>query len=193
MRVNEIQNDPKPVMKAGTKRKRMRMIGIIMIALSVAVLSFYAYRKISRELYLRKLLKDNINFEVPRLDIRVPVLEGTGSKQLQVSAGHFEGTGALGKGNYCICGHNSTIYAEIFNDLDRIRIGDEMYLIDKDDERTRYTYVVTEYRTVEPDETWVLDNFGDNRLTVISCTDDGKQRQVVVGILKDDIQEKSSE
>ena len=193
MRVNEIQSDPKPVMKAETKRKRMRMIGIIMIALSVAVLSFYAYRKISRELYLRKLLKDNINFEVPRLDIRVPVLEGTGSKQLQVSAGHFEGTGALGKGNYCICGHNSTIYAEIFNDLDRIRIGDEMYLIDKDDERTRYTYVVTEYRTVEPDETWVLDNFGDNRLTVISCTDDGKQRQVVVGILKDDIQEKSSE
>ena len=35
---------------------------------------------------------------------------------------------------------------------------------------------------------WVLNDFGDDRLTVISCTDDGKQRQVVVGILKNDIQ-----
>lgn len=50
-------------------------------------------------------------------------------------------------------------------------------------------YVVTENKTVEPDETWVLNDFGDNRLTIISCTDDGKQRQVVVGILKDNIQE----
>ena len=170
------------------KRKRnkpMFIIGIIMIVLGVGVLSFYGYRKISRELYLRKLLKENINFEIPSLDIKVPMLEGTGTKQLQVSAGHFEGTGALGKGNYCICGHNSTIYAEIFNDLDQIQIGDEMHLVDIDEKRTRYIYIVTEYRTVEPSETWVLKDFGDDRLTVISCTDDGKQRQVVVGMLNE--------
>lgn len=180
-------------MEKKKKRKIMRIAGIVMIVFSIAVLSFYAYRKISREMYLRRLLKDNINFEVPRLDIKVPVLEGTDSKKLQVSAGHFEGTGGLGKGNYCICGHNSTIYAEIFNDLDRIKIGDEMNLIDIDEKRTRYTYIVTEYRTVKPDETWVLDDFGDNRLTVISCTDDGKLRQVVVGILKEDLQESTSQ
>ena len=180
-------------MEKKKKRKIMRIAGIAMIVFSVAVLSFYAYRKISREMYLRKLLKNNINFEVPRLDIKVPVLEGTDSKKLQVSAGHFEGTGELGKGNYCICGHNSTIYAEIFNDLDRIKLGDEMYLIDIDENRTKYTYIVTEYRTVEPSETWVLDDFGDNRLTVISCTDDGKLRQVVVGILKEDLQESTSQ
>lgn len=151
----------------------------------ISILSLFAYRKISRELYLRKLLDNNINFEIPRLNIKVPVLEGTDSKALQVSAGHFEGTGALGKGNYCIAGHNSTIYAEIFNDLDQIQIGDEMYLVDTDDNRTRYLYIVTEYRTVEPNDTWVLNDFDDNRLTVISCTDDGTQRQVVVGILKE--------
>lgn len=55
-----------------------------------------------------------------------------------------------------------------------------MYLVDIDEKRTRYLYVVTEYKTVEPNETWVLNDFGDNRLTVISCTDDGKHRQVVV-------------
>ena len=85
---------------------------------------------------------------------------------------------------YCIAGHNSTVYAEIFNDLDQIQIGDEMYLIDNDEKRTRYTYVVTEYNIVAPQSVEVLDDYGDDRLTVISCTDDGKQRQVVVGILK---------
>ena len=162
------------IMKGNKKRKLMRIIGIIMIVFGIGILSVYGYRKVSRELYLRKLLKENINFEIPSLDIRVPVLEGTDSKSLQVSAGHFEGTGSLGQGNYCIAGHNSTIYAEIFNDLDKIKIGDEMCLVDKDANRTRYTYVVTEYKTVEPNETWVLNDFDDNRLTVISCTDDGK-------------------
>lgn len=166
----------------------MFIIGIIMVVLGVGILSLYGYRKISRELYLRRLLKDNINFEIPRLDIKVPVLEGTDQKSLQVSAGHFEGTGALGHGNYCICGHNSTIYAEIFNDLDQIKIGDEMYLIDTDENRTRYTYIVTDYRTVEPSDTWVLNDFGDDRITVISCTDDGKLRQIVVGMLKTETQ-----
>lgn len=173
------------------KRKRnkpMFVIGIIMIVFGVGALSFYGYRKISRELYLRKLLNNNINFEIPRLDIKVPVLEGTDDKALQVSAGHFEGTGALGKGNYCIAGHNSTIYAEILNDLDEIETGDEMFLVDTDENRTRYRYVVTDYKTVEPSDTWVLNDFGDNRLTVISCTDDGTQRQVVVGILKNQTQ-----
>ena len=163
------------------KKNKMFVVGIIMIVLGVGVLSFFGYRKISREIYLRRLLKENINFEIPRLDIKVPVLEGTGQKALQVSAGHFEGTGGLGKGNYCICGHNSTIYAEIFNDLDQIRVGDDMYLVDNDEKHTKYRYTVSDYRIVEPDDTSVLRDFGDNRITVISCTDDGKQRQVVVG------------
>lgn len=167
------------------KQKIIRIIGILMIVCGIVILSFYGYKRISRELYLRKLLDNNINFEVPRLNIKVPVLEGTDSKALQVSAGHFEGTGALGKGNYCIAGHNSTIYAEIFNDLDQIQIGEEMYLVDTDDNRTRYLYIVTEYRIVKPNDTWVLNDFDDNRLTIISCTDDGTQRQVVVGILKE--------
>lgn len=166
------------------KKKAVRITGIIMILFGAAVLALFAYKKTSRELHLRKLLDENIVFEIPRLNIRVPVLEGTDSKALQVSAGHFQGTGSLGQGNYCIAGHNSTIYAEIFNDLDQIQIGDEMYLIDNNDSRTRYTYIVTEYQIVVPSSVEVLNDYGDDRLTVISCTDDGKYRQVVTGMLE---------
>lgn len=167
------------------KRKIWRGIGIGLMTVGIIVLSVFAYKKVSRELYLRSLLKGNIIFEIPSLDIKVPVLEGTDSKALQVSAGHFEGTGSLGHGNYCIAGHNSTIYAEVFNDIDQIQIGDEMYLIDTDENRTRYIYVVTEYNIVDPHAVEVLNDYGDDRLTVISCTDDGAYRQVIVGILKD--------
>lgn len=166
------------------KSKILKISGILMIILGISVLSVFGYKKISREIYLRNLLKENIVFEIPNLDIKVPVLEGTDNKTLAVSAGHFPDTGSLGKGNYCIAGHNSTIYAEIFNELDHIQIGDEMYLTDIDSQRTRYTYIVTDYNIVEPDAVEVLRDYGDNRITVISCTDDGKCRQVVTGMLK---------
>ena len=59
-----------------------------------------------------------------------------------------------------------------------------MDLMDTDAEKTCYTYVVAEYKVVDPEDVAVLDDYGDDRLTVISCTDDGTQRQVVVGMLK---------
>lgn len=164
------------------KKRTLRIIGTAMIACGLSVLGVLGYKKISREIYLRTLLKDNIVFEIPVLNIKVPVLEGTENDKLAVSAGHFPGTGEVGSGNYCIAGHNSTIYAEIFNDLDKIQIGDEMFLVDIDENRTQYRYVVTEYNIVAPTAIEVLKDYGDDRITVISCTDDGQYRQVVTGM-----------
>ena len=71
--------------------------------------------------------------------------------------------------------------------MKNVEIGMKMYLIDNDDERTRYTYTVKENYIVDPDESWVLNDFGDDRITIVTCTDDGTQRQIVVGILEEDI------
>ena len=60
-----------------------------------------------------------------------------------------------------------------------------MYLVDIDENRTRYCYIVKEYNIVNPNQVEVLNDYGDNRLTVISCTDDGTMRQVVMGVLKE--------
>jgi len=166
------------------RNKYMFGVGLVVLATGLALLTYFGYNKITREIRLKHLLENNVVFEIPNLNIKVPVLEGTDNGTLSVAAGHFTGTGSVGKGNYCIAGHNSTIYAEIFNDLDKIQIGDEIYLIDIDEKRTRYTYVVTEYKIVSPKSIDVLNYYGDNRLTVISCTDDGEYRQVVTGILE---------
>ena len=84
------------------KRKVLRTLGILLMVCGGLILALFAYQRISRERYLKKLLNDHVNFEIPSLNIKVPVLEGTDSKSLQVSAGHFEGTGLPGHGNYCI-------------------------------------------------------------------------------------------
>lgn len=163
------------------KRRMLFVTGLIAMLCGMSVLGVFGWKRISREIEKHRLLRECIVFEIPALDIRAPVMDGTEHEVLSKAAGHFPGTGALGSGNYCIAGHNSTIYAEIFNEMKHIETGMEMYLIDNDENRTRYTYVVTENFIVEPSETWVLSDFGDNRITIVTCTDDGTQRQIVVG------------
>ncbi len=165
------------------KKKLLFITGLIAMLFGTFILAVFGWKRISREMEKRRLLKECVIFEIPDLDIRVPVMDGTEHEVLSVAAGHFPDTGAVGSGNYCIAGHNSTIYAEIFNDMKHIEIGMEMYLIDNDEKRTKYIYTVTENFVVAPSETWVLDDFGDDRITIVTCTDDGTQRQIVVGKL----------
>lgn len=171
-------------MQIKKNKKLLFSMGIVIFSIGIAILSVFVYKRISRELYKQKLLRECAILEIPSLDIKVPIMDGTDNEILSVAAGHFENTGEVGSGNYCIAGHNSTIYAEIFNELDNIKIGTEMYLYDNDENKTRYTYEVSEKLIVNPEETWVLNDFDDDRLTVVTCTDDGKQRQVVIGIKK---------
>ncbi|MBR6624228.1 MAG: class D sortase [Ruminococcus sp.] len=170
------------------KKRVLFIVGLISVLLGASVLAVFAWRRISREIEKRRLMRECVVFEIPDLDIKAPVMDGTGHDVLSKAAGHFPDTGAIGSGNYCIAGHSSTIYAEIFNEMKHIETGMEMYLIDNNDERTKYTYIVTENFIVDPDETWILNDFGDDRITIVTCTDDGKQRQIVVGILKPDSQ-----
>lgn len=170
------------------KKRVLFIVGLISVLLGASVLAVFAWKRISREIEKRRLMRECVVFEIPDLDIKAPVMDGTGHDVLSKAAGHFPDTGAIGSGNYCIAGHSSTIYAEIFNEMKHIEIGMEMYLIDNNDERTKYTYIVTENFIVDPDETWILNDFGDDRITIVTCTDDGKQRQIVVGILKPDSQ-----
>ncbi|WP_297958143.1 class D sortase [uncultured Ruminococcus sp.] len=165
-----------------TKRQWFLFItGLIAVLAGVSVLGFFGVRKVYRELQKQKLMRENPVIEIADLDIKAPILEGTDNKTISRAVGHFTGTGDFGKGNYCIAGHSSTIYKEYFNNLKKIRAGMKITLYDK--EKNAYVYTVKETFIVEPNETWILDDFGDNRITVVTCTDDGKQRQVVVGSL----------
>ena len=154
-------------------------IGLIAIVLGLSVLGFLGIRKLHREYQKQKLMRENPVVEIADLRIKAPILEGTDNDTLSKAAGHFIGTGELGKGNYCIAGHSSTLYKEYFNNLKNIEIGMKITLYDI--KKASYEYTVKETFIVEPSETWILNDFGDDRVTIITCTDDGTQRLVVIG------------
>ena len=167
--------------KKDKKQRVLFVTGLIAIIIGVSVLGFFGIRKICREYHKQKLMRENPVVEIAALNIKAPILEGTDNKTISEAVGHFFGTGDFGKGNYCIAGHSSPIYKEYFNGLKNICNGMKITLYDK--QKNSYVYTVTDTFVVEPDETWILNAFDDNRVTVITCTDDGKQRQVVIGKL----------
>lgn len=169
--------------KKSIKQRVLFVTGLTAILIGSGILGFYCIRKICREYHIQKLMRENPVVEIADLNIKAPILEGTDKEILSEAVGHFTGTGDFGKGNYCIAGHSSTIYKEYFNGLKNISAGMQITLYDK--LKNSYDYTVTDTFIVDPDETWVLDDHGDNRITIITCTDDGKQRQVVNGILKE--------
>ncbi|MBQ5336954.1 MAG: class D sortase [Oscillospiraceae bacterium] len=169
----------------GLKTKKQWVLfitGLIAFLTGAVILGFFGIRKICREIHRQKLLNENPVIEIADLHIKAPVLEGTENEVLAEGTGHFTGTGDFGSGNYCIAGHSSTIYKEYFNGLKNADKGMDITLYDLS--RKEYVYTVSEKYIVDPGETWVLDDFGDDRITLVTCTDDGSRRQIIVGLLK---------
>lgn len=171
-------------MKLRKRQIILFVIGLSMMLAGVSIMGFLGIRKLYREWKKYKLMQENVVIEIEELRIKAPILEGTDNETLSKAAGHFPDTGAVGQGNYCIAAHSSVIYKEYFNNLKQVQKGMEIRLYDTDD--VCWTYVVDDYFIVEPSEIQVLNDFGDDRVTLVTCTDDGSQRLIVVGLLADD-------
>lgn len=99
------------------------------------------------------------------------VLDGVTAGDLRRGPGHYPGTAAPGDdGNVGIAGHRTT-YGAPFYDLDDLRSGDEVHLVD--DEGERWVYEVVEQRVVGPSDAWVIDDDprdqGHPLLTLTTC------------------------
>ena len=102
-------------------------------------------------------------FEVPRLNLSVIVMEGTGTATLRRSAGHIEGTALPGEpGNIGISGHRDTFFRPLRN----IRANDVITLTTLAGE---YRYRVVSTSIVSPDDIAVLKPTTSEVLTVVTC------------------------
>jgi sortase A len=123
--------------------------------------------------------------QIPTIDLSEYVVSGTAEGDLAKGPGHYVGSAAPGQaGNVAIAGHRTTNGAP-FNRLGQIAIGDRIYLTTTSGERL--TYIVSETpQPVSPNDVAVLDNFGDNRITLTTCNPEfsSSQRLIVVGELK---------
>lgn len=115
---------------------------------------------------------------IPSLEINYPILSETSEELLKISLNKFWGPEPNQIGNYCIVGHNYK-NKKMFGKLSLIKNGDIVELTDNSGKTVKYT-VYNKY-VVEPDDvscTSQLTN-GNKEVTLITCTNYGKQRLVV--------------
>ena len=116
--------------------------------------------------------------EIPSIDIRYPVMEGTGSAVLNAGIGHIPETAGIGeRGNCVLCGHNGSRYGTFFTQLNQISIGDEVAIIDKKGQA--HIYEVTETEVVNPYDNSIKTQGEGKELTLFTCSQKGTMRFVV--------------
>ena len=116
--------------------------------------------------------------DYPKLGINYPVLSEESEDLLKVSLCKYWGPNPNKVGNYCIVGHNY-LSGKMFGKLSSAAIGEEITLTDLNNNKV--TYVVYNRYVVEPTDvscTSQLTN-GQREITLITCTNYGKQRLVV--------------
>lgn len=115
---------------------------------------------------------------IPSLGINYPVLSDTSEELLKISLNKFWGPSPNTVGNYCIVGHNYK-NKKMFGKLADIKNGDIVELTDNSGKTIKYA-VYNKY-VVNPEDvacTSQLTN-GNKEVSLITCTNYGKQRLVV--------------
>lgn len=114
---------------------------------------------------------------IPAIDVDKIVVEGVTRSDLQKGPGHYPESPLPGQpGNAAIAGHRTT-YGAPFHRVDELVTGDEIQVTTQ---QGAFTYRVTGQQIVSPSEVSVLDDFGDNRLTLTSCHPKFSARQRIV-------------
>jgi sortase A len=124
---------------------------------------------------------------IPAIGVDKIVVEGVSIADLKKGPGHYPETPLPGQeGNAAIAGHRTT-YGAPFNRLDELEPGDEVTVTTVQGE---FTYEVTETQIVSPSQVDVLDDKGDNRLTLSACHPkySARERIIVVSHLAADEQ-----
>ncbi|MDU2111492.1 MAG: sortase [Clostridiales bacterium] len=120
-------------------------------------------------------LEDGIGIlNIPKIDLKVIIKEGTDMKTLRHSVGHFKDTPMPWEnGNSAIAGHRQYTYGEFFNRVDEIEIGD---LIEIQTLHGKINYKVIKKEVIEATQMEVLDNTDEDCLTIITCVKGGQKR-----------------
>lgn len=119
--------------------------------------------------------------EIPAINLKALIAEGTSKETMDEYVGHFEET-VKKNGNIGLAAHNRGYKVNYFHDLKKLKEGDEIIYKYKEFEKR---YVVKTLKIIS-DEDWSwLENTEDNRITLITCVEnEPSYRRLVQGIEK---------
>ena len=119
---------------------------------------------------------------IPRIGLEKIVVSGVSLEDLKRGPGHYPDTPLPGQpGNAAIAGHRTT-YGAPFNRIDELEPGDEILVTTT---QGSFRYEMIEQHIVSPSQVEVLNDYGDDRLTLTACHPkySASQRIVVVAAL----------
>ncbi len=91
--------------------------------------------------------------EIPKINLKVVVAEGTEDEIIKYAVGHFKDTAMPGEeGNFALAGHRNYDTGEFFLRLNKLEVNDNILVSNHD---KTFTYKVTESFTVAPEDTYV--------------------------------------
>lgn len=128
---------------------------------------------VARESYIDLIqLGDALGYiTIPKIDLNLPIYEGTGADVLAHGIGHLSETSYPlgGQSTHCaLSGHRGLAEAELFTNLDKLELGDRFYLHILDE---TLAYRVDQILVVEPEQVEALDVVeGEDLCTLVTCT-----------------------
>jgi sortase A len=122
---------------------------------------------------------------IPKIGVDQIVVEGVSRDDLKKGPGHYPNTPLPGQpGNAAIAGHRTT-YGQPFHRVDELAPGDEILVTTL---QGTFRYEVSGTEIVLPSQVEVIEDQGDDRLTLTSCHPkySARQRIIVSAILVDE-------
>ena len=116
--------------------------------------------------------------EIPKIDLETYVLEKYLEETLNVSVVKFYGANPNEIGNFCIAGHNFK-NKNMFKNLKKLSVGDNLFIIDNNIGRVEYE--IFDIYKVNPKDVACLSQETNvkKEVTLITCTNDSKERIIV--------------
>lgn len=133
------------------------------------------YKFISNIKIIKKNQDNNINndeidlgdwyLEIPSINLKAPIAEGTDNNTLNTKVGHFTETSLI-DGNIGLAAHNRGYEYNFFKDLKNIKVDDKIIYNYLD---IRKIYLVDKIEIIENTDWSYLNNTEKNKITLITC------------------------
>lgn len=116
--------------------------------------------------------------EIPKINIKYPILSEVSDELLKVSACRFYGPFPNQPGNLCIAAHNYDDH-RFFGNLNNLNINDEIKIYDTDNNCISY-YVYGKFESLVSDTSCTTQNTnGKMELTLVTCNNTNKKRIII--------------
>lgn len=115
--------------------------------------------------------------EIPKINIKYPIIDHTNEETMKVSITKFWGPQANEIGNYTVAGHNNKD-GTMFGKTKYLQIGDKIKLTNLKNKTVEYE--IFKIYSIDPDDVSCVESVenGTREITLITCTNGHKNRLV---------------